>query len=341
MEGLHVTAPPPFLSKTYDLVDDPDTNEIVSWSRGNNSFIVWDPQSFAINLLPRYFKHNNFSSFVRQLNTYGFRKVDPDKWEFANEGFLRGQKQLLKNIKRRKTATASSSSSNNNINNSNNHVINEGGRYSLESCVEVGSFGLDEEIDRLKRDKQVLMAELVKLRQQQQQTNSHLKQMEHRLKGNELKQQQTMSFLARAFKNPTFLQQMAQHKGKIKAIEEAICKKKIKRIASTNVVAVDPTSDHAGFGDFLGDDDDEDLRVKLEPQEFDGLINNIGSGFDVEFETLQAMSSMNMDDQILHDNYNDDDHHHLMEKSFDEGFWGDLIHEALEDEIDTIVLDDL
>lgn len=70
MEGLHDTGPPPFLTKTYDIVEDSSTNHIVSWSRGNNSFIVWDPQTFALSLLPRYFKHNNFSSFVRQLNTY-------------------------------------------------------------------------------------------------------------------------------------------------------------------------------------------------------------------------------------------------------------------------------
>ena len=70
MEGLHESGPPSFLTKTYDIVDDASTNQIVSWSKGNNSFIVWDPQAFSITLLPRYFKHNNFSSFVRQLNTY-------------------------------------------------------------------------------------------------------------------------------------------------------------------------------------------------------------------------------------------------------------------------------
>ena len=75
MEGLQDSWPPPFLTKTYDMVDDAGTDQIVSWSKMNNSFIVWDPHSFAMDLLPKHFKHNNFSSFVRQLNTYLWKKI--------------------------------------------------------------------------------------------------------------------------------------------------------------------------------------------------------------------------------------------------------------------------
>ncbi|OVA14130.1 Heat shock factor (HSF)-type [Macleaya cordata] len=98
--------PTPFLTKTYQLVDDPSIDDIISWNDDGSTFIVWRPAEFARDLLPKFFKHNNFSSFVRQLNTYGFRKIVPDRWEFANDCFRRGEKKLLCDIHRRKISPA-------------------------------------------------------------------------------------------------------------------------------------------------------------------------------------------------------------------------------------------
>ncbi|KAJ0802134.1 putative transcription factor HSF-type-DNA-binding family [Helianthus annuus] len=188
-EGLHEVGTPPFLTKTFDMVEDPATDSVVSWSRGRNSFVVWDSHKFSTTLLPRYFKHSNFSSFIRQLNTYGFRKVNPDRWEFASEGFLGGQRHLLKTIRRRRTVV---------------QPIQP--KQEFGPCIEVGQYGIEEELEGLKRDRSLLMAEIVRLRQLQQHSKDQLISMENRLRTTEKKQQNMMGFLAKAFSNPEFLQ---------------------------------------------------------------------------------------------------------------------------------------
>ena len=70
MTAAQRSVPAPFLSKTYQLVDDHSTDGVVSWNEDGTAFVVWETAEFAKDLLPKYFKHNNFSSFIRQLNTY-------------------------------------------------------------------------------------------------------------------------------------------------------------------------------------------------------------------------------------------------------------------------------
>ena len=70
LEYVRKSTPPPFLLKTYMLVEDPATDDVISWNSEGTAFVVWQPAEFARDLLPTLFKHSNFSSFVRQLNTY-------------------------------------------------------------------------------------------------------------------------------------------------------------------------------------------------------------------------------------------------------------------------------
>ncbi|KAL6985747.1 hypothetical protein U1Q18_019120, partial [Sarracenia purpurea var. burkii] len=151
----------------------------------------------------------------------GFRKVDPDRWEFANEGFLRGQRHLLRSITRRKPVHGHNIQPLQQV-----HVQSS----SIGACVEVGKFGLEEEVERLKRDKNVLMQELVRLRQQQQTTDNQLQAMVQRLQGMEQRQQQMMSFLAKAVHSPGFLAQFVQQQNESnKRITEGNKKRRLKQ----------------------------------------------------------------------------------------------------------------
>ncbi|KAF3440741.1 hypothetical protein FNV43_RR19027 [Rhamnella rubrinervis] len=45
------SVPAPFLTKTYQLVDDPITDDVISWSESGNTFVVWKTADFARDLL--------------------------------------------------------------------------------------------------------------------------------------------------------------------------------------------------------------------------------------------------------------------------------------------------
>lgn len=103
---------PLFLRKTYCMIDSCDSDAI-EWSSDGKYFIIKNQDTFVTSMIPRYFKHNNLQSFVRQLNFYGFRKIKTDHIAFGtcatnasrylcfqHELFVRGRPELLLQIRK-------------------------------------------------------------------------------------------------------------------------------------------------------------------------------------------------------------------------------------------------
>ncbi|KAL4747349.1 hypothetical protein BDW72DRAFT_183004 [Aspergillus terricola var. indicus] len=100
---------PPFVQKLSSFLDESKNTDLIRWSDDGNSFIVLDEDEFAKTLIPELFKHNNYASFVRQLNMYGFHKKvglsdnsmraserkNKSPSEYANPYFKRGHPDLL------------------------------------------------------------------------------------------------------------------------------------------------------------------------------------------------------------------------------------------------------
>lgn len=138
---------PIFLRKTYHMIESCDPN-IAAWSDEGDTFVVKQPDVFEKSIIPQFFKHSKFSSFVRQLNFYGFRKIkysDTIKidvkleaetanfWRFKHESFIRGKPELLSEIRRH-----------------NSQSISEKNKVEEKNSPEVEVTNLKSEVDILK-----------------------------------------------------------------------------------------------------------------------------------------------------------------------------------------------
>lgn len=102
---MHINIPL-FLQKTYDIICDPTSDDIIGWNEVGDGFVVKNVNKFQDEILHKYFKHNNFTSFIRQLNMYDFHKTrnGSNQQCFQHSLFSKGKKDELHKIKRKNTA---------------------------------------------------------------------------------------------------------------------------------------------------------------------------------------------------------------------------------------------
>jgi hypothetical protein len=100
----------PFVSKLKVLLSDRKYQDAIRWSSNGEAIVIFDADTFKRIVLDKtaeMFKTKNFTSFVRQLNLYGFRKVptngksDPNKnMKFEHPHFVQSKPQVMHLVQR-------------------------------------------------------------------------------------------------------------------------------------------------------------------------------------------------------------------------------------------------
>lgn len=91
------TSVPRFVAMLWKIVTD---EPCCKWVDCGTMFSITNEKQF-INILSKYFKHSNFSSFRRQLSLYGFRQLKAGKMIWGHQNFNRDNIKLLSNLKRK------------------------------------------------------------------------------------------------------------------------------------------------------------------------------------------------------------------------------------------------
>eukprot|EP00937_MAST-01D_sp_MAST-1D-sp2_P005911 g5911.t1 len=108
----HGVEAPTFLEKLWDMLDDESNYHAIEWEASGSMFEVKSPKQMGSHVLSKYFRHNNFASFQRQLNYFGFHKCGKGSYGcfYKHEHFLRGEPKRLLQIQRKTNHNSSSGS---------------------------------------------------------------------------------------------------------------------------------------------------------------------------------------------------------------------------------------
>lgn len=94
---------PKFLKRLYREISDP-TNEYITWSEDGERIRIVNKDLFIKNTLPILSRTKEYSTFIRQLNIYGFVKLKSERGddieEYFNGFFKRDQPGLMGFMKR-------------------------------------------------------------------------------------------------------------------------------------------------------------------------------------------------------------------------------------------------
>lgn len=179
---------PAFVLKLWTMVNDPKNAAHIQWMPDGLSFQVVGREQFEKTVLPKYFKHSNFSSFVRQLNMYGWHKVQDvtagamqsgeETWQFKSPNFIRDREDLLDNIVRNKGSKGSDDEEEPDL----HQILDE-----IET-IRQSQQNISEDLKRIRQDNELLWRENYQTRERHQNFSDTLEKI--------------LRFLASVYGNP-------------------------------------------------------------------------------------------------------------------------------------------
>ncbi|KAM7263303.1 hypothetical protein ACFE04_000986 [Oxalis oulophora] len=203
------------------------------------------------------------------MDEQGFKKSDPEQWEFANDDFVRGQPHLMKNIHRRKAVHSHS-------------LQNVQGNAQLTDSERQN---YKEDIERLKMDKQLLIIELQKNELERQGLEFQMKHLKEKLQSMEQRQETMAASMARVLQKPGLaLNLMPQ-------LESNERKRRLPRISYLNDAA--STEDRENIDDntpFVSTNMEQIDQLESSLTFWENTVQNIGQA------CIQQNSNMELDE---------------------------------------------
>ena len=173
--------PTTFLKNTYEILNNESLNSIIRWTEDGGSFVISDILNFTNSVLPSFFKHSNLSSFIRQLNMYGFHKAkddDSQELQFSHPKFHRDKKELLKEIHRKSSDSLGSLKKSDIQNLAQRLQKFQSQQLTMETMLE----NLESQYSQVLEQNQVLISELFQSKQREKQIELFLQSFTKQIK---------------------------------------------------------------------------------------------------------------------------------------------------------------
>ena len=164
-----------FLTKLHDILSNNSYKEIIHWDTNGKRIIICDVMNLCNVVLPKFYKHHNYSSFVRQLNMYGFRKskgIINNGEAYDHEKFCKNTTkeeiaQIIRQSKKMKVLANYIKSNQKEDSTNENDFLTNGSeddvlKYLFEKNEEnlQNSIALKKEMENLKKENQLLNEEI-------------------------------------------------------------------------------------------------------------------------------------------------------------------------------------